>query len=133
MELDRLKTVPVLSHALNGTVLLEREIEKAAEKFGCVRYPIIPAAATNRDGVGGLELSVARVTPHGLELRPDGFCAVSVVRGQGIVRMAGEERALAPHDHFGIPANVAATIHQTGSEPLVLLDAVLKPAGKSLH
>ena len=133
MELDRLKTVPVLSHALNGTVLLEREIEKAAGKFGCVRYPIIPAAATNRDGVGGLELSVARVTPHGLELRPDGFCAVSVVRGQGIVRMADEERALAPHDHFGIPANVAATIHQTGSEPLVLLDAVLKPAGKSLH
>ena len=32
-ELEQLKTVPVLSHLLNGTVLLEREIEKAAQKF----------------------------------------------------------------------------------------------------
>jgi hypothetical protein len=125
-ELDQLKTVPVLSHLLNGTVLLEREIEKAAQKFACVRYAIIQAEATDRDGTGGLELSIARVTVHGLELRPDRFCAVSVVHGHGIVRMAGEERTLSPHDHFGIPADVAATIHQAGNEPLVLLDAVLR-------
>jgi hypothetical protein len=125
-ELDQLKTVPVLSHSLNGTVLLEREIEKAAQKFACVRYAIIPAEATDRDGTGGLELSIARVTSHGLELRPDRFCAVSVVHGHGIVRMAGEERTFSPHDHFGIPADVAATIHQAESEPLVLLDAMLR-------
>ena len=125
-ELDQLKTVPVLSHLFNGSVLLEREIEKAAQKFSCVRYAIIPAEATDRNGIGGLELSIARVTVHGLELRPDSFCAVSVVHGHGIVRMAGEERTLSPHDHFGIPADVAATIHQAGSEPLVLLDAVLR-------
>lgn len=124
--LDQLNTVPVLSHLLNGTVLLEREIEKAAQKFNCVRYALIPAEATDRNGIGGLELSVARVTPRGLELRPDRFCAASVVRGHGVVRMAGEERALSAHDHFGIPAGVVAAIHQTGPEPLVLLDAVLR-------
>lgn len=128
MELDRLDTVPVLSHQFNGTVLLEREIEKAAEKFACVRYAIIPAQRTDCDGVGGLELSVVRVTSRGLELRPERFCAVSVVRGRGVVAMAGEERDLAPHDHFGIPAGVTASVHQTGDAPLVLLDTVLKPA-----
>jgi hypothetical protein len=128
LELDRLHTVPLLSWQLNGTVLLEREIEKAAEKISCVRYAIIPAEKTDCDGVGGLELSVARVTSRGLELRPERFCAVSVVRGEGVISMADEQRALAAHDHFGIPAGVTATIYQTGEEPLVLVDAVLKPA-----
>ena len=128
LELDRLHTVPLLSRQLNGTVLLEREIEKAAEKISCVRYAIIPAEKTDCDGVGGLELSVARVTSRGLELRPERFCAVSVVRGEGVISMADEQRALAAHDHFGIPAGVTATIYQTGEEPLVLVDAVLKPA-----
>lgn len=127
MELDRLDTM-ALNHQFNGTVLLEREIEKAAEKFACVRYAIIPAERTDREGVGGLELSVARVTSRGLELRPARFCAVSVVRGRGVVAMAGEEREVSPHDHFGIPVGVTTTIHQTGDDPLVLLDAVLKPA-----
>ena len=128
IELGRLDTVPVLSNQLNSTVLLEREFEKAAQKFTCVRYAIIPAERTDGDGVGGLELSVARVTSHGLELCTEGFCADSVVRGRGVISMVGEERDLAPHDHFGIPVGVKATIHQTGNGPLVLLDAVLKPA-----
>jgi len=128
IELNRLETVPVLSHQLNGTVLLEREIEKAAEKFACVRYAIIPADKTDRDGVGGLELSVARVNSRGWELRPERFCLVSVVRGRGTLAMAGEQREVAPHDHFGIPAGVKASICQLGDDPLVLLDAVLKPA-----
>jgi hypothetical protein len=127
IELDCLETVPVLSRQMNGTVLLEREIEKVAAKMASIRYAIVPAEWTDRERVGGLELSVARVTPRGLDLRPQRFCAVSVVRGRGVVAMAGEERNLAPHDHFGIPADVAATIRQTGDDPLVLLDAVLKP------
>jgi hypothetical protein len=45
--------------------------------------------------------------------------------------MADEEREITPHDHFGIPAGVTATIRESAGEPLVLLDAVLKPARKS--
>ena len=40
--------------------------------------------------------------------------------------LAGEEAAIAPHDHFGIPADLPATITARGSEPLVLLDATLR-------
>lgn len=130
IELEQLETIPVLSRRLNNTILLEREIDKAAAKFASVRYPLIPAEVTDRDGVGGLELSIARVAGHGLELNPDRFCAVSVVRGRGIVSMAGEEREITAHDHFGIPAGVAARFLETGSEPLVILDTILKPGRK---
>jgi mannose-6-phosphate isomerase-like protein (cupin superfamily) len=130
IELDRLETTTVLSNRLNNTVLLEREIENASGKFSNVRYPLIAAEATDRKGVGGLELSIARATSRGLELRPDRFCAVSVVRGRGVVVMASQEREITAHDHFGIPAGVTATIRESGGEPLVLLDAVLKPARK---
>ncbi len=130
IELERLETTTVLSNRLNNTVLLEREIEKAAAKFACVRYPLIPAEATDRGGVGGIELSIARVTSRSLELHPDRFCAVSVVRGRGVVAMAGEEREITVHDHFGIPAGVSATVRETGTDQLVILDAILKPARK---
>jgi len=45
--------------------------------------------------------------------------------------LAGEEARIAPHDHFGIPAELAAVIESApgpGEEPLVILDAVLRPA-----
>ena len=127
-ELELLHNAPVLGPKLNGTILLEREIVKAAGKLASVRYPIIPAAATDRDGVGGLELSIARATERGLDWKLDRFCAVSIVRGSGVVSMAGQQQPVRPRDHFGIPAGVAARIQQTGAEPLVVLDAVLKPA-----
>jgi mannose-6-phosphate isomerase-like protein (cupin superfamily) len=133
IELDRLETTTVLSNRLNNTVMLEREIDKAAAKFACVRYPLIPAEATDRDGVGGLELSISRVTSRGLELAPERFCAVSVVRGRGVVAMANEEREITVHDHFGIPAGVTATVRESGGDPLVLLDSILKPARKSSY
>jgi mannose-6-phosphate isomerase-like protein (cupin superfamily) len=133
IELDRLETTTVLSNRLNNTVLLEKEIQKAAEKFASVRYPLIPAEATDRAGVGGLELSIARVSSRGLDLRPERFCAVSVVRGSGVVTIADEEREISERDHFGIPAGVTATVRETGSVPLVLLDAILKPARKSSY
>lgn len=127
-ELNELETAPVLGPKLNGTIQLEREIERAAARFASVRYPLIPASATDRYGVGGLELSVARATERGLSWRLDRFCALSVVRGRGLLAIAGEEQELSAHDHFGIPAGISATIRQTGAEPLVLLDAVLRPA-----
>lgn len=133
VELDRLETTSVLGRKMNGTVLLDREIQKAAEKFGSVRYPLIPAEATDRGGTGGLELSIAHASERGLEILTDQFCAVSVVRGTGIVEMAGEQRDISKHDHFGIPAGVRGMIRQTGGESLVLLDAILLPARTARH
>jgi hypothetical protein len=34
------------------------------------------------------------------------------------------------HDHFGIPAGITAEIIETGNEPLVLLDAVIRRANR---
>jgi len=127
--IDALDTAPLHSRSLNGTVRLESEIAKAAGRYGNVRYPIIPAERTDRDGVGGLELSISRVTSRGFAFRTERFCAMSVVLGRGVLELAGEKIEIASHDHFGIPAGLTATITETGSEPLVLLDAVLRPAG----
>ncbi len=130
MELESLQTAPLPSKRLNGTILLEQEIQRAAERYTSMRYAIIPAEVTDRNGVGGLELSVSRVTSRGLELRPDRFSAVSVVRGQGHLEMAGEQVEIRAHDHFGIPAGLAAVLTQSGEEPLVLLDAILRPSDR---
>jgi mannose-6-phosphate isomerase-like protein (cupin superfamily) len=127
-EWNSLETKPLLSASLNGTIQLDREIESAASKLHAVRYAIIPAKATDRGRTGGLELSISRVTTRGSWLNFDRFCAVSVVRGNGLVRMAGEERRIAPRDHFGIPSGLPAEVIATEGEPLVLLDAILKPA-----
>ena len=129
-ELEQLETAPVLSHKLNGTVHLEQEIARVIDRYSSVRYPIIPVEKTDRDGVGGLELSIARITERGMELHPERFCTVSVVRGRGLLAMAGEQIEITAHDHFGIPAGLAATIAQIGDEPLVLLDAVLRPSDR---
>lgn len=130
--LDQLEAVSILSEKLNGSVLLEREIDKLVERHSCIRYPIIPAEKTDRDGLGGLELSISQVTPQGIELCLERFCIVSVFRGHGRLLMANQQVELAAHDHFGIPAGLSATITGSGTEPLVLLDAVLRPAHRGL-
>ena len=132
IELEKLEKTPVYSRPMNQTIYLEREIEKAAGKFPSVRYPIIPASATDGDGIGGLELSVARVNAYGLNLRTDRFCIVSVVRGQGVVQMAGVERAVGPREHFSVPAGIPALLRQEGNEPMVTLDVVIKEARHSI-
>ena len=129
-ELSQLETAPLLGNKLNGTVHLEREISKVIDHQSSIRYPIIPAERTDRDGVGGLELSIARVTAQGIELRSDRFCTVSVVRGCGILSIANQQIEISAHDHFGIPAGLTANITEAGAEPLVLLDAVLRSTGR---
>jgi hypothetical protein len=126
MPLEKLELVPVPNQKMNGTIYLEREIAAAGRRVASVRYPILPARATDRGGTGGLELSVARVTPRGLQFRCPRFCAVSVVAGRGVVEIAGEEKEIARHDHFGIPSGVDALVRQLGDTPLVTLDTVLK-------
>lgn len=121
-----LATVPVTAAELYGAVFLEREIATAAAVTATLRRTLIPAARTDRDASGGIELSVAAVVGEPLVLADDRFRAVSVVHGRGRLSIAGEEAAVAPHDHFGIPAGLPATLTAEGDPPLVLLDAVIK-------
>jgi mannose-6-phosphate isomerase-like protein (cupin superfamily) len=130
-HVDQLATCSLQSNRLHGLVMLEREIDKAFAGYGSARYPIIPAKLTDHGGVGGLELSVSRVNSGGLEVRADRFCAMSVVRGRGVLELAGESTCLSAHDHFGIPAGLTAKVTAVGSSNLVLLDAVLRPAARS--
>ena len=123
IPLDKLRSVPVRSRHMNQTVFLEQEIARAIARFGCVRYPIISPSVTNRNGVGGLQLSIGRVDGRGLKLQPKQFCIVSVVRGEGTVKMANVEKEIQPHDHFGIPSGMTAYLYQKGATPLITLDA----------
>jgi mannose-6-phosphate isomerase-like protein (cupin superfamily) len=121
-----LAVAPVTAADLNGTVFLEREIAAAAAAPSTCLRTVIPAARTDRDGTGGIALSIATVAGEPLVLAADRFRAVSVIHGPGTLRMAGEEVSLTPHDHFGIPAGLPATITARGGDPLVLLDATLE-------
>lgn len=126
-ELVDLATVPVTSAALNGTVFLEREITAAAVTTETCRRTLIPASRTARADAGGIDLSLAAVVEEPLVLVADRFRAVSVVIGRGTLALAGEEVAVTPHDHFGIPAGLPATLRTDGGDPRVLLDAMIEP------
>jgi len=121
---------PVTAPELNGTVFLEREITRAADEAGTTRRTLIPAARTDRGGTGGIELSITRVAGEPLVVQENRFVAVSVVRGRGRLAIAGQEAEIGPHDHFGIPAGLVATIESLSAagDPLVVLDAILRPA-----
>jgi hypothetical protein len=127
-KLDELETVPIQSRQMNGTAWLQREIDRAAALPSARRWPIILAGQTHRDHSGGLDLCVARVTAAGLAFPIDLFRIVSIVRGEGLLTIGNNLTArLGPHDHFGIPAGMTATIAQNGPEPMVVLDAIIRP------
>lgn len=105
---------------------LERRINDATTWSNGVRQTLIPAAATNRGGNGGLELGVSRYDVDGADYPVDEHRLVSVVRGRGIIEIAGIERAIAAHDHVGVPAGMHARMRQTGPEALVALDCTLR-------
>ncbi len=114
------------NESMNQSVYLEREIA-AGEAFGTSqRKTLISASQTDRNGSGGLELSVARVDRNDLALPVDSFRIVSIVRGKGMLRLAGQERAVQPHDHFGIPSGMEAWLKQEGELPLVILDVLIQ-------
>ena len=126
MDLKQMQKVPVQSRQMKGTIFLEREIATIAEKIHSLHYPIIPSSVTDRDGVGGLELSLARISERGFTLPSDTFRIISVVRGQGIVQMAGVERKITVHDHLSIPSGIAASFRQEGKIHMVILDVIIK-------
>jgi mannose-6-phosphate isomerase-like protein (cupin superfamily) len=128
-DFKEMNEVRVQSRQMNQTIFLEREIEKAAQRHGNCHYRLIPASATARDGVGGLELCVGRTGSGGMTRKENYFNAVSIVRGSGIIKMAGIEQAIEAHDHFGVPSGIQATLIATGKEPLIFLDCQIKPDG----
>jgi hypothetical protein len=118
--------VPRESAPFSQMIFLERAIVQAEKMASCWRTTLIPHSVTNRSGVGGLELCLTRINPSGWKFPPDDFRAVGVVRGEGVVSMAGLQQTVAHHDHFGIPAGMQATMTQTGKTPLVTLDATIR-------
>ena len=131
-DFKEMNEVRVQSRQMNQTIFLEREIEKAAKRHGNCHYRLIPASATARNGVGGLELCVGRTGAGGMTRKEKYFNAVSIVRGSGMIKMAGIEQAIEAHDHFGIPSGIEATLRATGKEPLIFLDCQIIPDGESL-
>ena len=117
--------VDVSAKEMNGTVLVDREIEAAAKSSGMIRRTLLSPERTFTPATGGLSLSIAGVGENGLTYDSDRFQIVSVARGRGKVAMGPAEAEIFPHAHFGIPAGAKATITSSSEELLVLLDAVL--------
>lgn len=127
VAVDALRRVSRDAAEMNGTIYLDREIAAAESQTTSGRRVLIPAERTNRNGCGGLELAIVRATSDTFAYPLDSFRCVSVIRGEGMATVAGQEQSVKAHDHFGIPANIAAQLRQKGKAPLVLLDAVLRP------
>lgn len=127
---SELALVPRDSQPFSQMVYLERAIAAAEKSQASRRQTLIPFSVTNREGTGGLELCLTRVNPSGFRFPIDEFCAVGVVRGEGVVNVAGVEQTVRQHDHFGVPAGLSASIRQSGGQPLVVLDATIRGFGK---
>ena len=123
---DELQLVDRDSPHFGQMIYLERHIAKAKAMASCWRNTLIPASVTNREGTGGLELSLTRINQTGYTFAADDFRALSVAHGKGVVSIEGVERPIRVHDHFGVPAGMKASLTQTGAEPLVTLDAMIK-------
>ena len=124
--IDELRQVDRASSNFSQMVYLEREIQSIARVKSCLRKTLIPFSVTNREGSGGLELSLTRINPLGFDYPLDSFRTLSIARGTGRVSINGVERDVRQHDHFGVPAGMKAVLRQTGSDPLIVLDALIK-------
>ena len=111
--------------AFSEMVYLERELDRLATPGATTRDVLIAHGVTDRDGSGGLELGASRVGRERLVFDDVRFRIVSIARGSGRVRIAGCERAVEQHDHFGIPAGMPAELIPAGDSPLVVLDATI--------
>jgi len=104
---------------------LEHAIDQAARMAGQYRTTLIPFTVTHRGASGGLELNLTRVAAT-YTYPTDAFRIVSISRGTGAVSIDGIEAGVKQHDHFGVPAGAVCAIRQTGGQPLVALDAMIK-------
>ena len=111
---------------LNGSIYLEREIEREAQRTDTARRVLIEPASTASGAAGALELGIARVGADGLDLLDQDYRILSVRRGSARIQIGPATRDLEAHDHVGVPGSMEARIVQTGDEPLVVLDALLR-------
>jgi hypothetical protein len=117
---------PLPSQAMNHSAFLERAIQRALTESTISREVLIPAERAGSREIGGLELGVGRV--HGeIDLSFGHYRIVSVQSGKGRVRIGDAQTEVSAHDHFGVPASLACTLTQLGSDPLVYLDAMMLP------
>jgi hypothetical protein len=123
---EELTLVPRDGAPFSQMIYLERQIARAERMTACWRTTLIPARVTDRQGSGGLELSLTRINPTGYAFPLADFRIVSVVRGRGRLSLAGVEQDVGPHDHFGVPAGTSAMLKQISAEALVVLDALLQ-------
>lgn len=120
-----LEEAPLESSEMGDSVFIERIIERVARIGHTHREIVIPASATASGEHGALQLGISRVTQEGRNLISESYTIISVVNGAGIIKIGPASQSLRTHDHVGIPANTPARIEYSGSEPLVLLDAVI--------
>jgi mannose-6-phosphate isomerase-like protein (cupin superfamily) len=117
---------PLDSPAMNHSIFLERAIHRALTQPEAGREVLIPARRAGSQEIGGLELAVNRA--HGAaDLSSDHYRIVAVQSGKGLVRIGAAQTEVSEHDHFGVPAGLACTLTQLGSDPLVFLDALILP------
>jgi len=126
-SLTELRTVARDSPAFNQMIDLEKEMDRAARMASSWHSVLIPHTVTSRGRSGGLQLGMARVNPGGFTFPSATFRIVAAVRGRGRVEIDGIGTTIQKHDHFGIPAGMTCTLHQSGDEPLVVLDTLIRP------
>jgi mannose-6-phosphate isomerase-like protein (cupin superfamily) len=129
MPLEDFKEVDRNNWQMSNSVHLQREIKRMADLRGCMHHTLIPASVMDRNGSGGLELSLTRANETGFAYPIEDFRAVSVVSGKGRLAIGPVEINIEHHDHFGVPAGMAANVQQVGDQPLVLLDSLIKTVG----
>jgi len=117
------------SPAMNYSVFLERAIRQSSAKADGGREVLIPAERAGSKEIGGLELAVGRIGTDAVRLTSDHYRIVAVQSGRGCICMGNVGAELTEHDHVGIPAEMNCTVAQVGSDPLVLLDAMILPIG----
>ena len=126
IPVDDLETVDRSHWKMGPTIFLEREINNFASSMASQRSILIPAAVMDRNGSGGLELAITRANPAAFSYPIDHYRTASVVRGNGILEIGPVACEIQPHDHFGVPAGMTASMRQVGEEPLVVLDALIR-------
>ena len=118
------------SSAMNHSVFLERARERAVTQSTFSREVLIPAERAGSREIGGLELAVNRVNRE-VELSSDHYRIVSVQSGKGRLHIGNAQTEVSEHDHFGVPAGLECTLSQLGGDPLVFLDAMMLPIGRT--
>ena len=122
-----LNQVPLESDKMNNSVYLEREIDRMAQLPSSLREVLFSPSATASGKCGTLELGIAKVGQEGLSFPNDIFRIFSVVKGKAEFSVGPVNSTLEVHDHTGIPTGMSARIFPVGDDPLVVLDAVIRP------